>query len=93
MTNHFTKKWVYQYLLFHQKCASSGELCGGMKQHYIQVKNVHESFEVSSGEDCKYIFSSKNIKDSIGMTGYGTQCEKVLEVVATGHSSDVIGLF
>ena len=54
---------------------------------------MHESFEVSSGEDCKYIFSSKNIKDSIGMTGYGTQCEKVLEVVATGHSSDVIGLF
>ena len=33
------------------------------------------------------------IKDSLGTTGYGNQSEKLLEVVATGVSSNVIGSY
>ena len=58
-----------------------------------ETKNVFNSFEVSKSEDCRYLFSSKNIKDSLGTTGFGTKSEKLLEVVSTGYSSNVIGSY
>jgi len=61
--------------------------------YLFECKNVKESFEVSKSEDCKYIFSSKGITDSIGTIGYGHKCERLLECVATGHSSNVIGSY
>lgn len=61
--------------------------------YLTECKNVRDSFEVAHGEDCHYIFSSKFIKDSLGTTGYGTKSEKLLEVVATGYSSNVIGSY
>ncbi len=65
--------------------------CSG--DYIYDSKNTVHSFEVSSGEDCKYIFSSKNIKDSIGTIGFGTKSERLLECVATGYSSNVVGSF
>jgi hypothetical protein len=56
-------------------------------------KNVINSFEVSGGEDCKYLFASKNIKDSIGTIGYGTKAERLLECVATGYTTNAIGTY
>ena len=58
-----------------------------------ECKNVFNSFEVAVSEDCKHIFSSKYIKDSLGTIGYGTKSELLLETVATGHSSNVIGSY
>ena len=58
-----------------------------------ECKNVRDSFEVAKSEDCRYLFSSKMIKDSLGTTGYGTKSEKLLEVVATGYCSNVIGSY
>jgi len=58
-----------------------------------ECKNVKNSFEVAKSEDCRHLFSSKMIKDSLGTTGYGTKSEKLLEVVATGYCSNVIGSY
>ena len=61
--------------------------------YLTECRNVFNSFEVASSENCKYIFSSKFIKDSLGTIGYGTKSELLLEVVATGYSSNVIGSY
>ena len=61
--------------------------------YLFECKNVLTSFEVAKGEDSRYIFSSKIIKDSLGTTGYGTKSELLLEVVATGYCSNVIGSY
>ncbi|MCM2339271.1 MAG: hypothetical protein NDI62_02340 [Burkholderiales bacterium] len=58
-----------------------------------ECKNIHNSFEVAMSENCRYIFSSKLIKDSIGTIGFGTKSECLLEVVATGHSNNIIGSY
>jgi hypothetical protein len=61
--------------------------------YLTECKNTHNSFETALAEDCRYIFSSKFIKDSLGTIGYGTKSELLLEVVATGHSSNIIGSY
>ena len=58
-----------------------------------ECKNVQHSFEVSKAENCLYVFSSKVIKESLGTIGFGTNSEYLLECVATGYSSNVIGSF
>jgi hypothetical protein len=61
--------------------------------YIIECKNVKDSFEVAMSENSRHIFSSKFLRDSLGTTGYGTKSELLLEVVATGHSSNVIGSY
>ncbi len=61
--------------------------------YLFECKNVKDSFEVTGAEDCRYLFSSKEAKDSIGTIGYGTKSERMLEVVATGLSSNIIGTY
>lgn len=92
-TEAFKKEFEKFSLQFPRRATNNLKSFDSTGDYLFECKNVHDSFEVTSGEDCRYIFSSKNIKDSIGTTGYGTQCEQVLEVVATGHSSKVIGSF
>jgi len=58
-----------------------------------ECKNVHSSFEVFESEDCRYVFSSKLIRDSMGIIGYGTNSEKLLECVATGYTSNTIATY
>lgn len=62
-------------------------------EYLTECKNIKHSFEVTKSEDGKYLFSSKVIKDSIGTIGYGTNSEKLLECVATGYSSNIIGSY
>lgn len=61
--------------------------------YVFNSKNIKDSFEVAKGENCRYIFSSKEIKDSYDCIGYGTSCERLLENVATGHSSNCIACY
>jgi formylmethanofuran dehydrogenase subunit E len=61
--------------------------------YLTECKNVQNSFEVARSEDCRYLFSSKMIKDSLGTIGFGTNSENLLEVVATGYSNNVIGTY
>jgi len=61
--------------------------------YITECKDVHSSFEVAGSENCRYLFSSKFLRDSLGTIGYGTKSEHLLEVVATGHSSNIIGSY
>ncbi len=61
--------------------------------YLLECKDVAHSFEVTEAENCKNLFSSKAIKDSIGTIGFGFQSEMLLECVATGYSSKIIGSY
>lgn len=61
--------------------------------YLFECKNIRDAFEISKSEDSRYIFSSKEVKDCLGTIGYGTKSERLLEVVATGFSSNVIGSY
>ena len=59
----------------------------------FESKNVQHGFEVSESENCKYIFFIKTSKDSYDLTGFGYESELLLEDVAVGFSSRVIGSY
>ncbi len=59
--------------------------------YLIECKNVKNSFEETKCEDSKYLFATKETKDSIGATGFGFRADRLLECVATGYSSNIIG--
>ncbi len=61
--------------------------------YLFECKDVKESFEIARAENCKYLFSSKEIKDSMGTIGYGFKSGMLLECVATGYSSNVMGSY
>src|SRR3989344_7796947 len=57
----------------------------------LGCKNVKNSFEVMHAENSQNLFSTRNAKDSNGTIGYGYNSEMLLECVAVGYSSRVIG--
>ncbi len=59
--------------------------------YLTECKNIKNSFEIAKSENCKFLFSSKDIKDSIGTVGFGFKSENLLECTAVGYSSNVIG--
>lgn len=61
--------------------------------YLTECKNCKNAFEASGAEDSSYIVFSKGIKNSIGTIGYGTNASYLLECVATGYSSNVVGSF
>ena len=61
--------------------------------YLFECKNIKDSFEIRGGEDCRYMFSSKETKDSRDILGHGIKGERMLETVATGFSSDIISSF
>jgi hypothetical protein len=63
---------------------SSGDYLSG-------CKDAQYCFEIKDGENCKWCFASREIKDSYGTVGYGIKSELLLEVTATGFSSRAIG--
>ncbi|OWK26652.1 MAG: hypothetical protein US76_01380 [Parcubacteria group bacterium GW2011_GWA2_38_13b] len=62
-------------------------------EYLLQSKNCHYCFEMINGEDCKFNFFTKSIKDSRDNVGYGYDCELNLATVAVGYSNKVIGSF
>jgi len=59
--------------------------------YLTECNNVKDSFEVSRSENCKYAYSSKVTKDSLGITGYGFNSELLLECIGVGYTSNAIG--
>jgi len=59
--------------------------------YLFECKNVRNSFEVTKAEDSKFLFFSKDTKDSYGTTGYSSHSERLLECVGVGFSFNVIG--
>jgi hypothetical protein len=61
--------------------------------YLYECKNLGQCFEITKGEDSKYMFSSKDLKDSYDTLGYGYNSELLLDCCATGLSSRVIGSY
>lgn len=61
--------------------------------YLFECKEVKNSFEAARAENCKNLFSSKDITDSIGTIGYGFKSEMLLETVATGYCSSAVGCY
>jgi len=59
--------------------------------YLFECKSVKNSFEASNAENSQYLFSSLNIKDSMGIIGFGKDSELILEAVGVGFSSKIIG--
>ncbi len=66
---------------------------GSTGDYLYECKNMRDSFEATKSEDCRYVFASKEIRDSLGTTGYGAKSDLLLECIATGHCSNVIGTY
>lgn len=89
----FKKEFAKLILNFPMRENNNIKTVNSTGDYLFECKNVEDSFEVYNGEDCRYVFSSKLIKDSMGVIGYGTKSERLLEVVATGLCSNVIGTY
>ena len=63
--------------------------CSG--DYIFESKNCQSSFEVGNGEDLRYVFSVKAVKDSFDLIGHGRYSELLLEGVGVGVSQKVIG--
>ncbi len=87
------KKFEDFALNFPQRSSNNLKTVNSTGDYLFSCKNVKNAFEASNSEDCKYIFSSKDIKDSIGTIGFGTNSVQLLECVATGLSSNIIGSY
>ena len=63
---------IHRYVISERCVNSSGSLL-------FDCKNITQSFEVNKGEDCKYIYSGPDIKDSMDMYHVGLQVELCYE--------------
>ncbi len=80
-------------LQFPRRANSNIKTVNSTGDYLFQGKNLHNCFEITDGEDTKYAFSSKNIKDSYDTMGYGYNSELLLDCCATGLSSRIIGSY
>jgi len=92
-TEKFRKEFEKFALNFSMRENNNIRTTNSTGDYLFGCKNVKDSFEITKSEDCRYLFSSKEIKDSIGTIGYGVNSERLLEVVATGTSSNIIGSY
>ena len=57
----------------------------------FETKNCRDSFEVSFCEDSRYLFGIKYAKDCYDLLGHGRKGELLLDNVAVGTSTNVLG--
>ncbi len=88
------RKKFYEFSLqFPRRENNNIKTVDSVGDYLFECKNIKHGFEISKSEDSRYIFASKEVKDCLGTTGYGTKSERLLEVVATGFSSNIIGTY
>lgn len=92
-TQEFKKEFEKFALTFPMRENNNIKTVNSTGDYLFECKNVRDSFEVTGAEDCRYLFSSKEARDSVGTIGYGTNSEQMLEVVASGVSSNIIGTY
>ena len=86
----FKKEFEIFALKFPRRDTNNLKVVDSIGDYLSECKNVKYSFEIINGENCKWNFSSREIKDSYGTTGYGIKSELLLEVTATGFCSRAI---
>ena len=87
------KKFYEFSLQFPRRENNNIKTVDSVGDYLFECKNIKHGFEISKSEDSSYIFASKEVKDCLGTIGYGTKSERLLEVVATGFSSNIIGTY
>jgi len=92
-TENFKKQYKEFCLRFPYKENNNLKTKNSNGDFLLECKNVQNSFEVTGAEDSKNLFSSRSANNSNGIIGYGYKSELLLECVATGYSSNVIGSF
>ncbi len=60
-------------------------------EYIFESNNCKDSFEVSFGENSRYLFSVKIAKDCCDLLGHGRQSELLFNNVAVGNSRNIIG--
>ena len=60
------------------------EQCSG--DYLVSCRNCIDCFEAKDAEDCRYMTSSKLVRDSHDTFGYGYESELLYECVGVGHS-------
>jgi len=63
--------------------------CSG--DYLFECKNVKNSIESSGDENCQYLVSVIKCKDSLGVVGWGSNSECLLNVSSSGISNHIIG--
>lgn len=89
----FKKEYEKFVLSFPMRENNNLKTVDSVGNYLFECKNVYNSMEVNKAENCRYLYSSKQTKDSIGTIGHGLQGENLLEVVSVGISSNIIGSF
>ena len=92
-TQEFKKQFEKFIIDFPMRENNNIKTVNSTGDYLFECKNVKDSFEAFNAENCRFLLYSKGAKDSMGTIGYGTQSENLLEVVSTGHSSNIIGSF
>ena len=90
-TEAFKKEFEKFSLQFPRRESNGLKNLNTQGDYLYECRNVKYSFESVKAENCRYLFSSKEAKDSVGLIGYGFNSEMLLECVATGHSARVVG--
>lgn len=85
------EKFESHRLKFPMRATNNLKTFDSTGDYLFECKNVFDSMEVVKGEHARFIFAAKEIKDSIGVIGYGFQSELLLECTGVGYSSRVIG--
>lgn len=88
------RKKFYEFSLqFPRRENNNFKSINSVGDYLSECKNVKHSFEIFQSEDSKYLFASKIVKDCMDVIGYGTNSERLLNCVATGFSSNIIGTY
>jgi len=85
------KKFELHRLKFPTRQTNNLKTVNSTGDYLFECNNVHDSMEVVKSENSRFIFSAKEVKDSIGIIGYGFKSDLLLECVGVGYSSKVIG--
>lgn len=87
------EKFEKYSLQFPRRANNNIKTVDSTGDYLYACKNLESCFEITDGEDSKYMFASKNIKDSYDTLGFGYNSELLLDCCATGLSNRIIGTY
>ncbi|HEY4475431.1 MAG TPA: hypothetical protein VJB92_01780 [Candidatus Paceibacterota bacterium] len=90
-TEEFKNRFNDFSLKFPRRANSNLKSVNSTGDYLVESKNLVQSFEAAKCEDCAYLFSVKYARDCYDILGFGYDAELMLETVASGYSSRIIG--
>src|SRR3989344_5446673 len=90
-TEEFKNRFNDFSLKFPRRANSNLKSVNSTGDYLLESKNLTHSFEAAQCEDCAYLFSVKYARDCYDILGFGYDAELMLETVASGYSSRIIG--